>query len=583
MDIKMLIGICLLIIVGMFFLFKRWYEKKSEDILEELRLFKKEKEYASEAMMIFSETYSVIFANESAKSLFSLDDNYHPMPQATRIKLKIDTSDPVDFFELIRREVEQREENFHLQNVLLVSLGKMRQVNVYVDQSGWNINKTISCVIDMQAISTADSLPIESDGEKDFFTDLPSQFTALKEINTLVIEMHKKAESFTLILLGIDHFSDLQTTLGLNFSNKIIKGMSETLKEFEEELELYRMDCDKFLLIPKETKTEEEIHFLAKKIIGQLQRKSEKNVHLTMSAGIASYPMHGENASKLIDHVYIALDEAQKKGESSISFFTTEVQSIHKDELKMNEEIQEGLKNHEFLLHYQPIFNLKTEEMVGVEALVRWQHPELGLITAEKFIDVAKRTGLILDIGEYVFDEAIKQRKNWDKAGLQSFKITLNLSLKEMQVERFVKQLESLFDKHDMNPKYFNLDITEKSAMTNIEKTALDFKLFKDLGLSMSLDHFGESTSSIKHLQALPLSMIKIDRSLIFDLSSNINHQETVKSMIALAHTLGYEVVAEGVETSKESALLYDFGCDHAQGYLFAKPLPVNELEEILR
>ncbi|HHD78830.1 MAG TPA: EAL domain-containing protein, partial [Epsilonproteobacteria bacterium] len=250
---------------------------------------------------------------------------------------------------------------------------------------------------------------------------------------------------------------------------------------------------------------------------------------------------------------------------------------------KINEEIQMGLKNHEFFLYYQPIFNLKTEDMIGAEALIRWNHPELGIVSADKFLEVAERTGLIIDIGEYVFREAIKQRKVWDDMGLKKFKTTLNLSLKEMHVDKFIQKLETLFSDHSVDPRDFNLDITESSAMANVEKTAMDFKLFKDLGLSLSLDHFGASASSLKHLQMLPLSMIKIDRSLIFDLYSNLDHQITVKSMIKLIHGLGFKVVGEGVETSKESTLLYDFDCDYAQGYLFSKPLPAKELEELLK
>lgn len=387
-------------------------------------------------------------------------------------------------------------------------------------------------------------------------------------------------------MLGIDHFSDLQTTLGHGYANKILKKIANYFIDNPVNgIRIYRMDCDKFLFILDNVSGEEEAKKIAKKIIidiGNLHKK-DANVRLSASIGIAKYPDNGENAAKLIDHIYIALAHAQRESESNIECFSTELQSMNKDELKMNEEIQRGLKYHEFFLYYQPIFNLKTEEMIGAEALIRWNHPKLGLIVADQFLTVAKKTGLIVDIGEYVFREAIKQRKLWDDSGLKKFKITLNLSLKEMHVDKLMQKLEILFEDHSVDPRDFNLDITEESAMVNIEKTAMEFKLFKELGLSLSLDHFGASASSLKHLQMLPLSMIKIDRSLIFDLYSNLDHQITVKAMIALIHGLGFEVVAEGVETSKESALLYDMGCDHAQGYLFSKPLPSAEFQELLK
>jgi len=585
MDITLIMGVSLVIILGIFFVLHIWYKKKTQVLIEELTLFKKEKEYFEEAIMVLSENYDVVFANQSAKILFSLDDKYHKLENAIEIKLKINTLEPADFFEVLQKESGKKENSFHLQNVLLVVLGKIKQVNIYVDKSAWNLNKTISCVIDMHAVTPTKVKVIQKDGGIDFFTGLPSQFSALTDINTLIMKTQKSSASFSLFLFGIDHFNELQTTLGLSFSNKIIKDVSEYLSKNDEAITVYRMDCDKFLLVSEKIQSNEEIHTVAKKIIIDMKNSDSENsnVHLTTSMGIVKYPEDGENAAKLINHVYIALDEAQKESESNIAFFTTEFQAMQKDELEMNEEIQAGLKNHEFFLYYQPMFNLKTEEMIGAEALIRWNHPELGLITADKFLEVAKKTGLIIDIGEYVFREAIKQRRVWNDEGLKKFKITLNLSLKEMQVDKLIQKLEILFEDNSIDPRDFNLDITEKSAMDNVERTAMDFKLFKDLGLSISLDHFGENSSSLKHLQMFPLSMIKIDRSLIFDLYSNLDHQITVKAMITLIHSLGFEAVAEGVETSKESALLYDFGCDHAQGYLFSKPLPAKELEELLR
>jgi len=583
MDIKIILGIGLVSILLISFALYMWFKKKTKVLVEELTLFKKEKEYFAESMMVLSENYDVVFANQAAKTLFSLDDRYQKALNATAIELKVDTSDPVDFFSVLERESKKQEDSFHLKNILLVTMGKMKQVNIYVDKSGWNLNKTIICVIDMDVVAPSEVKAIQQDGGVDFFTGLPSQFTALTEINTFVMKNQKTSESFALLLFGIDHFSELQTTLGLSFSNKIIKDISEYLKTYDKEMNVYRMDCDKFLLILEQTKSNEDIQEIAKKIIVDMKKKDDANVHLTTSIGIANYPEHGENAVKLVNHVYIALDQAQKDGESNIKFFTNEYQAVEKDESKMHEDIQRGLKNHEFFLYYQPIFNLKTEEMVGAEALIRWKHPELGFITADKFLAVAKKTGLIIDIGEYVFREAIKQRKVWNDRGLKEFNITLNLSLREMQVDKLIQKLETLFNDNGIDPRGFNLDITEKSAMANVEKSAIDFKLFKDLGLSVSLDNFGSGASSLKHLQMLPLSTIKIDRSLIFDLYFNLDHQITVKAMITLIHGLGFEAVAEGVETSKEIALLCEFGCDHAQGYLFSKPLPAIEVAELLK
>jgi len=560
-------------------------KKRLASISNELKFFKQEKEYYEEAMILFSSDFNVLFANQSARELLSLNENNEKLGVAKKVQLQISSGMREDFLQALERLVEEHLDSFHLENVYLIISGKEKKVNIFIDKSEWNINQTITCIIDETKLEQLSNIKSERDGSIDFLTGLPSQFLALSDINHMVMEYKKKSESFALFLLGIDHFSDIQTTLGLGYSNQILKNMAQYFLTYpEENMKLYRMDANKFVFVVEGLDSEELARKMAKDLIvyaGNIY-KDNNDIHLTCSVGVAIYPHHGVNASKLIDNVYVALYKAQDESESNIEIFNTEDHVVHVDEVQMNEEIQAGLKNHEFFLYYQPIFDLSNEDMVGAEALIRWNHPKFGLITADRFLNVAKKTGLILDIGEYVFREAIKQRKVWNDSGLKKFKITINLSLKEMQVEKLIQKLETLFEDNDIDPRDFNLDITEASAMLNLEKTAIAFRQFKNLGLSLSLDHFGASASSLKHLQLLPLSTIKIDRSLIFDLYSNLDHQITVKAMIVLIHNLGFKVVAEGVETSKESALLYDYGCDFAQGYLFAKPLPAKEFEELL-
>ncbi|HIP18458.1 MAG TPA: bifunctional diguanylate cyclase/phosphodiesterase [Sulfurovum sp.] len=574
----------LLIIIVLFIWLNSTYKKKLATVDDELRFFKKEKEYYSEAMMVYSKDREIVFANKAAKTLFSLEKEKNVYLLKSSIELKIANAEPMEFFEAIERKSNATQESFEFKDIILIVNGKKRVVTMYVDRSAWNVDGTVTCVIEMQ--STSGNQTAKSDGKVDFLTGMASQFTSLSDINALVIDSQKKSESFALFLLGIDHFSDIQTTLGQAYSNNILKNMANYFKENpDENRKVYRMDCDKFLLVIKHVDDDETARKVSRKLMMDIGNyfKGDANTRLTVSFGVARYPQHGENATKLINHAYIALDKGQKDSVSNIELFSNETQVVHKDEVRMNEEIISALKNKEFLLYYQPVFNLKEEKMVGAEALIRWNHPKMGLVSPDKFLKVAEKTGLIVDIGEYVFREAMKQRKQWDELGFNKFKITLNLSLREMQVDELIKKLSILFEEYAVDPLDFNLDITEEDAMSSIDKTAIDFALFKELGLSISLDHFGAGYSSLKHLQMLPLSMLKIDRSLIFDLASNLDHQTAVKGIVNLAHTLGYEVVAEGVETSKEVKILNNLNCDHAQGYLFSRPLPVFEFQELLR
>ena len=585
MDITIIIGVVIpLIMLGAFLWMNRTYKEKLADVADELKFFKKEKEYYNEAMIVFSKDYKVLFANQSAKNLFSLNKEYKEFALGIDVQLQIASDPVIDFFEAIEKKSSSTEENFYFKDTIFITNKEKKKANIYIDKSTWNIDNTFTCVIDIA--SSTESVMSNKDGKVDFLTGLPSQFSSLSEINSLVMESQKKSESFALFLLGIDHYDDIQATLGNNYTNQILKKITNYFIENPDlNRKIYRMDCDKFLLVIKNIDADESARKEARKLIFDIgdYYKGENNTRITVSLGIVRYPAHGENATKLINHVYFALNKAQKASESNIEFFNAETQVLHKDEVKMNKEIIKGLQNGEFLLHYQPVFNLKNEVIIGAEALIRWNHPTQGIITPEKFLEVSEKTGLIVDIGEYAFREAMKQRKKWDEHGFENLKITLNLSLREMKVDQLVKKLDRLFEEYAVDPLDFNLDISEEDAMTNIEKTVVDFKLFKDLGLSLSLDNVGAEYSSLKYLQSLPISTLKIDRSLIFDLASNLDHQMAVKSIIQLAHTLGYEVVAEGVETSRESKILSGLKCDHAQGYLYSRPLPVFEFQALLR
>lgn len=584
--------IILSLALGMLSLGFLWIYKSSKRRLvvveDELKFFKQEKEYYDEAMMVLSENYDIVYANQAAKVLFSLNENNIAMNVGKTVELKTDTSRPDEFFKVLMKISEGKADSFHLQNVLLVISGKMKQVNIYVDKSASNLNKTITCIIDMQMITPeeANSVTDKDDGGMDFLTGLPSQFSALSDINSLIVESKNKSESFGLFLLGIDYFNDIQTTLGLRYTNRIFKSLAQYfIDNPQNNMKLYRMEGDKFLFLIKHINEEHLAHNTARDLIISVKNiyKDNNDMRLTSSVGISLYPKDAENASKLIDNAYIALNKAQMQNESNIEVFNNEYRAVHLDEVKMNEEIRKGLKNNEFLLHYQPIFDLAGEKMIGAEALIRWKHPEHGLITADKFLSVADKTGLIVDLGVYVFNEAIKQRERLQVSSEKNFQITINLSLKEMDVKELIPRLEVLFDKHKVDRSTINLDISESVAMENIDKTVRDLKLLKDFGLSLSLDHFGAGYSSFKYLAILPIDMIKIDRAFIFDLSLSLNHQKTVKSMIYLAHTLGYKVVAEGVETSQEASILSVMKCDYAQGYLYSRPLPALDFEELLK
>jgi len=585
-DMWMIVGMSGAILIAILVLWLLMRSKKRlTHVANELKFLKREREYYDEAMIMFSLDDTIVFANESAKNLFSLNDANETYGISKKVQLRVNDEMPTDFFETIQTLKAKDEDSFKLKNVALIISGQEKKVNIFLDKSNWGEQETMTCVIDSSIENNTLLSQNSKEGTVDFLTGLPSQFVALSEINTLVIESKKKSESFGIFLLGIDHFKEIQTTLGLGHSNQILKNLADHFIENpEENIRVFRMDFDRFLFVVHGLDEEELARKMAKDLIISVGTvyKDSNDARLSSSVGVALYPKNGENASKLVDHVYIALDQAQAEGDANIKLFDTQHYMIVEDELTMKEDIRKGLIKSEFLLYYQPIFDLDGEQMIGAEALLRWKHPKHGLISADKFLNVAEKSGLIVDLGEYVFNEAILQRERCGVGARPDFQITINLSLKEMQVDKLLPRLEMLFDKHKVEKYMINLDISEGVAMENIDKTSNDFKLFKDFGLSLSLDHFGAGLSSFKYLNMLPIDVIKIDRSLIFDITLNLQHLTTVKAIIEMAHTLGYKVVAEGVETSQEAGILTALKCDYAQGYLYSRPLPSKEFEELL-
>lgn len=591
MNIVMWSMIVVLLLILLFVVWKfKEIQKNFKDTSSELQFFKKQREYHEEAMLLFSEEYNVVFANQAARDLFMIVDNTIP----NYVEMEVKRGDREKFIVALEKLSLKSTSNIRLKNLSLFIQEREEKVNIYIDKNSWNINRTITCIVDTdikddKVEASKNMVVVDSSdkkGEIDFLTGLASQFSALSDINNLVMENKNRATSFAMLLLGIDDFKDIQTTLGLHYTNTLIKKISYHLKDMvDENMKLYYMESDKFLFVVNNVKSAESAYGLAETIIGSLSHfyKEDGDIRLTNAIGIVLYPDNGENAMKLTNNVYAALAKAQLGHVSNIVRFQKEDTVVYADEIQMNEEIRKGLIKGEFLLHYQPIFDLNSKKIIGAEALLRWQHPKHGLIAADRFISIAEKTGLIVDLGEYVFEKTIQEFKRCSAYTDDDFKITINLSLKEMRAESLIPALKVLFEKYQIKQEMINIDIPEDIVMKNIEKIAKDFKLFKELGLSLTLEHFGAGCSTLKNLSVLPIDAIKIDRSLIFDLTLNLKHQTTVKAMIEFAHTLGYKVVAEGVETSQETSILKALNCDYVQGYLYARPLPADEFEALLK
>ena len=568
------------------YLLKLFYSKKVDRLTEEVKLFKNANEYQEEGVVVFSETFEVLSANRSARKMLQLQPYKQGEIAEKEILLQVGKSDVQSLPAIVEKQSGITQGTLHIERALMM-IGNTRQhVNIYIDHSTWNRKKSLTCVIQDISHEFKENELMKQFGEVDFLTNLPSQFKANTDINQLVITAQREHKKLAFFLFGINNYSKMKATFGFGYTNSLLKGFADFLQNLESpKSKSYRLDCDNFLHMVEDIQDEEEAletAYALSKSIGAFFESKNRESNLTFPIGVVLFPQHGRNASKLIDHAHIALNNS-RKAESVVTLFKSEFNNIQEKERNMVEEMKMGLIEGEFEVYYQPIINLKSAKITAAEALIRWNHPLQGLLTPDKFIRLAKVSGLIIDIGEFVLEQVITQHKKWHDFGFNDIEISVNISARELLNYQLSEKLKELFLREEVDPKLFNLDMSESDAMQDMIKTDYEFSMLKEIGVNLSLDHFGIGGSSVQQLQKLPIHTLKVDRIILKDIDKDQYHQETFKAIVVLAHALNMEVVAEGIETRGQFEMLQKLGCDRAQGHIFAKPAPAFEFQELLR
>ena len=305
-------------------------------------------------------------------------------------------------------------------------------------------------------------------------------------------------------------------------------------------------------------------------------------LHITCSIGICIIPTDGETVEALLKASDMAMYHSKEHGKNAYHFFNSEMNSEKKQFLQLEIALRKSVKDHDFLLHYQPQFDLRTLELIGFEALVRWQHPEMGVIPPDAFIPLAEETGLILLLGDWVMETACGQTRAWIDGHPSPLRMAVNLSGRQFWQSDLVETIARAVDKAGLSPDRLELEITESMVMKDVDKAIFKMHELVDMGIRLSMDDFGTGYSSLAALKRFPIHTLKIDKSFIRDVTTNPNDAAISASIIALAHTMNLTVVAEGVETQEQLAFLLEKGCEIGQGYFFSKPLPASEAELML-
>ena len=346
-----------------------------------------------------------------------------------------------------------------------------------------------------------------------------------------------------------------------------------------------RIGGDEFTILLTEIQQIEDAAIVARRLLKALSQPivlSGQELFITPSIGIAVFPDDGEEVDSLLMKADTAMYHAKEAGKNAYRFYAESMNTRTLERLGLEGKLRKALSNDELSLHYQPQVDARTGELVGVEALLRWHNPELGYVSPVHFIPLAEEMGTIVEIGEWVLHTACKQNKVWQDAGLKPLRIGVNLSAVQFRQQDLVATLKRVLAETGLAPEYLDLELTESIIMQNAEETVTALNRLRDMGLRLSVDDFGTGYSSLGYLKRFPLQVIKIDRSFINDVPDDPDDTAITKAIIAMAHSLNLQVIAEGVETERQLAFLREQGCDEVQGYLFSRPLPAEDVVQLL-
>lgn len=421
--------------------------------------------------------------------------------------------------------------------------------------------------------------------QKDSLTNLYNKSYFFKAVEKR-IESHNNQE-FSIIFIGVEKFKEVNDTMGHMAGDKLLYLLSKRLEDVAlEGCTLSRFSGVEFIIMCNKFISKEEMRTLAFKILDIIKKPfliEDKEIHITAKIGISMYPQDGNSADLLIRYADIAMTYAKLKSDTSICFYSNEMAEEIEMKFHLNNYLTSAVRNNELIIHYQPIVDIrKNNEMVGAEALLRWNSPIFGMVHPNDFIPLIEESGEIIDIGYWIIEAVCRQINTWKAKGYRVKPISINVSVKQLEQFNFATRFLDIIVSNKVDANLVELEITESVSSGDIEKIVNNLRTLKSAGLKFSMDDFGTGFSSLGQLDIFELDKLKIDKMFIDNMLNITKRQSLVKTIIAMANSLGLTVVAEGIETSEQLAYLRKNGCHLGQGYIFSKAIPAEEIEYLL-
>ena len=421
----------------------------------------------------------------------------------------------------------------------------------------------------------------------DILTGLPNRWLLRDRMEQALKFARQKETGLAVMFLDLDRFKNLNDTLGHMSGDYLLRAVAERLSLILNERDtLARLGGDDFVLMLMDIQGPEQAGAAAELLLKALHEPFElddKKMYIGASIGIALYPGNGGEFNILIKNAESAMYYAKDQGRNNYQFFSPDIQAATADRFTIENELRGAIRSSELRLYYQPQFTLSSGRITGLEALVRWQHPILGMIAPDKFIPVAEESGLIIPLGEWVLRQAAEDSVKMRNAGCTLKRLAINLSARQLYHQDTLDMLQDLVSRGDLGTDSLEIEITESGIMQNPEQAVANLNAIRDMGIGIAIDDFGTGYSSLAYLKRFPINILKIDRSFIRDIILDQDDTTIVKTILAMAQALNLRVIAEGVETSEQYDYLAKLGCAEGQGYVFARPMPCEDLISFFR
>ena len=420
----------------------------------------------------------------------------------------------------------------------------------------------------------------------DVLTDLPNRTLLHDRILQAIMSAPRLKRQVAIFFLDLDRFKAINDTLGHSIGDLLLQSVAERLKGCMRKSDtVARLGGDEFIAVIPDLHDGTDAATIAQKILDVMSKHfviRDVELHITASIGISLFPDDGTANEELISNADVAMYRAKENGRNNYQFFAPEMNNRSYERLTLENKLRRALERQEFVLYYQPQVNAETGGIIGAEALVRWRHPELGLVAPGMFIPIAEESNLIVAIGEWVLREACRQNRAWQDEGLSAITVAVNLSAMQFNQRNLTKMIAGVLEETGLDSHWLELEITESGIMRNCEAAVTTLFSLKQMGLKLSIDDFGTGYSSLSYLKKFPIDKLKIDQSFVRDITTNKDDAAIVGAIIGMAKGLNLRVVAEGVETSDHLCFLHSSGCFEMQGYYFSKPVPANEFRQLL-